>query len=192
MARDANTLAHADRRSSQDHIHRSKRLGSRRSVAMTFGSLHEVAASSGLCAVTLQPGPHRWFFSTSGRGRRQQSGATLALTLRAAQCIKRRLYLQPKVARSPSWIRTRCIAEGRNARFPFISSCSSTSSFAAYAATAASKCAPSFHSRPSSTASFLATATRARFGPIVLTSLRPQFRRAKRFLTVVKSTLAAS
>ena len=69
-----------------------------------------------LCAVTLQPGPHRWFFSTSGRGRRQQSGATLALTLRAAQCIKRRFYLQPKVARSPSWVRTRCIAEGRNAR----------------------------------------------------------------------------
>jgi hypothetical protein len=37
MARDANTLAHADRRSSQDHIHRNKRLGSRLSVAMTFG-----------------------------------------------------------------------------------------------------------------------------------------------------------
>jgi hypothetical protein len=86
------------------------------SASRALGSLHEVAASSGLCAVTLQPGPHRWFFSTSGRGRRQQSGATLALTLRAAQCIKRRLSLQPKVARSPSWIRTRCIAEGRNAR----------------------------------------------------------------------------
>jgi hypothetical protein len=166
-------------------------MGSRRSAAMTFGSLHEVAASSGLCAFTLQLGPHRWFFSTSGRGRRQQSGATLALTLRAAQCIKRRFYLQPKVARSPSWVRTRCIAEGRNAR-SFNPSCSSTGWFAAYASTAASKCAPSFHIRPSSTASFLATATRARFGPIVLTSLRPQFRRAKRFLTVVKSTLAAS
>src|SRR5579862_9318374 len=86
------------------------------SDSRVVGSLHEAAASSGLFAVTLQPGPHRWFFSTSGRGRRQQSGATLALTLRAAQCIKRRLYLQPKVARSPSWIRTRCIAEGRNAR----------------------------------------------------------------------------
>ena len=66
--------------------------------------------------VTLQLGPHRWFFSTSDRGRRQQSGATLALTLRAAQCIKRRFYLQPKVARSPLWVRTRCIAEGRNAK----------------------------------------------------------------------------
>jgi hypothetical protein len=46
--------------------------------------------------------------------------------------------------------------------------------------------APSFHIRPSRTASFPATATRARFGPIVLTSLRLPFRRAKRFLTVVK------
>ena len=158
---------------------------------MTFGSLHEAAASSGLCSVTLQPGPHRWFFSTSDRGRRQQSGATLALTLRAAQCIKRRFCLQPKVARSPLRVRTRCIAEGRNI-VSFRSSSSSTSSSAAHAATAASKCAPSFHIRPSRTASFLATATRARFGPTVLISLRPQFRKAKRFLTVVRSTLAAS
>ena len=27
-----------------------------------------------------------------------------------------RFYLQPKVARSPSWVRARCIAEGRNAK----------------------------------------------------------------------------
>jgi hypothetical protein len=44
MARDANTLAHADRRSSQDHIHRNKRLGSRRSVAVTFGIIGEAMA----------------------------------------------------------------------------------------------------------------------------------------------------
>ena len=171
-------LAKAHRPTRNDHIHRDARLGSCRSAAMTFGSLHEAAASSGLCAVTLQPGPHRWFFSTSGRDRRQQSGATVALTLRAAQCIKRRLCLQPKVARSPLRVRTHCIAEGRNI-VPFRSSSSSTGSFAAYAATTASKCAPSFHVRPSSTASFLATATRARFGPIVLINLRPQFRKAK-------------
>jgi hypothetical protein len=46
--------------------------------------------------------------------------------------------------------------------------------------------------RPMRTASFLATATRARFGPIVLMSFSPQLRKAKRLLTVVSSTLAAS
>ena len=94
-------LTETGRPARTDHLYRNARLGPRRSAVITFGSLHEAAASSGLCVVTLQPGPHRWFFSTSGRGRRQQSGATLALTLRAAQCIKRRLYLQPKVARHP-------------------------------------------------------------------------------------------
>ena len=76
------------------------------------------------------------------------------------------------------------LMENRNGQVAAAEATLATDSFAAYASTAASKCAPSFYIRPSSTASFLATATRARFGPIVLTGLRPQFRRAKRFLTV--------
>ena len=49
----------------------------------------------------------------------------------------------------------------------------------------------SFQMRPSRTASFPATATRARFGPTVFKSFKPQLRRAERFLTEVSSTLAA-
>ena len=107
-------LAKAHRSTRNDHVHRNAQLGSRRSAAMTVGSLHEAAASSGLCA--LQLGPHRRFFSTSGGGRRQQSGATLALTLRAAQCIKRRFYPATKGRALTLVVRTRCIAEGRNAK----------------------------------------------------------------------------
>jgi hypothetical protein len=53
MARDANTLAHADRRSSQDHIHRSKRLGSRRSVAMTFGMRRSLPTRDPMIGITV-------------------------------------------------------------------------------------------------------------------------------------------
>jgi hypothetical protein len=63
MARDANTLAHADRRSSQDHIHRNKRLGSRRSVAMTLGIMRPVRESSFSVILLAFPGdrrPEKW------------------------------------------------------------------------------------------------------------------------------------
>ena len=56
----------------------------------------------------------------------------------------------------------------------------------------ASKCVPSFHIRPSMTASLRATATRARLGPRSYMSFKPQLLSGKRFLTVVSMTLAAS
>ncbi len=130
-------------------------------------------------------------FDVQRSGRRQQSGATLALTLRAAQCIKRRFGPATNCRALALVVRTRYIAEGRK-RSNFRTSLSSPSPSLAQAATAASKCTPSFHMRPIRTASFLATAIRARLGPTVLINFNPQLRRAKRFLTVVSSTLAAS
>ena len=103
---------------------------------------------------------------------------------------KAQIDLQPTCRALVPLVRTRFIAEGRK-RSKFRISFSSLTPLG-YAATAASKCAPSFHMRPMRTASFLATATRARLGPMVLTSFRPQLRKAKRRLTVVSNPLAAS
>ena len=56
----------------------------------------------------------------------------------------------------------------------------------------ASKWVSSFQIRPNSVASLRATATRARFGPRRVSTLRPQLLRAEGLLTVVNSTFAAS
>jgi hypothetical protein len=143
-------------------------------------------ASRSLCGCTGRPGmlPE---FSFSG------SLPALALTNRAAQCIKRRLLICNQiVARSPFWSTPASLRKGRGNAPNLKTSSSSPSLFSTHAAVAASKCAPSFHIRPMRTASFRATATRARFGPSFLMSFRPQLRKAKRFFTVVSSTLAAS
>ena len=55
-------------------------------------------------------------FDVRRTSRRQQSGATLALTLRAAQCIKRRYFCNQRVARSPSWSAPAALPRGGNAR----------------------------------------------------------------------------
>jgi hypothetical protein len=156
----------------------------------TVGSLHEVAASSVFLRFFLGParidGSFRRPTSVSASTFRGDAGTDL----RAAQCIKRRYEPATNVSRARPFGPHPLHCRGAE-RLQFRIFFSSVTPLG-YAATAASKCAPSFHMRPMRTASFLATATRARLGPMVLTSFRPQLRKAKRRLTVVSNTLAAS
>jgi hypothetical protein len=170
------------------HVHWTSGLGSW-VLIKGIGSLHEAAASSAIFASALA--------HIDGSLRRpacdwrHHSGPTLALTLWAAQCIKRRRFPATKSRALTQPVRARSVQRGAETLETRIAS-SLPSSFFQATAVAVSKCVPSFHIRPRSTASFLATATRAFFGPSVFRSFNPQLRKAKRFLTVVSSTLAAS
>ncbi len=129
-------------------------------------------------------------FDVRSASRRQHSGATLALTFGRRNVLSADISAT-NVSRARPFGPHPLHCRGAETLEPqillFIAE-----PFLGYAGKIASKCEPSFHMRPMRTASFLATATRARFGPTVLTSFRPQLRKANLLLTVVNSTLAAS
>ena len=133
---------------------------------------------------------HRWFFTTSGTWLASSFRADAGTDrLGGAMYKTQALACNQELRAHPAGPRP-LIAEGRKRYLKILSSL--PSHFSQATAAAVSKCVPSFHIRPRRTASFRATATRAFFGPSVLRSFRPQLRKAKRFLTVVSSTLAAS
>jgi len=109
----------------------------------------------------------------------QHSGGKLALTFRATQCIKRRFWTyNQRVACSPFRSAPASLPKDGKAR-------TSESSFHRQAfprlrRDSRLEVRASFQMRLMSTASFLATAVRARFCPIVLMSFKPQLRKAKR------------
>jgi hypothetical protein len=127
-------------------------------------------------SVTPKLGPHRWFFTASGRNRRQHPGLTQALTVRGRNVLNADRSAT-NVSRAHSAGPRPLLAEGRKRKT------SDPSCFLISYAAVASKCVPSFQRRPKSTASFLATATRARLGPMVFKSFKPQLRKAEGFLT---------
>ncbi len=131
------------------------------------------------------------------RGWRHHTGATLALTVRGRNVSNAGMGPATDVSRAhPSGPHPLRCRGGGNADLRTPSSLPSLFLGLAFAHTAtgmvAWKCVPSFHIRASITASFRATATRARFGPTFFMSCKPQLLSGNRFLTVVNMTLAAS